>query len=155
MSPSVLIRFANKRTFLIYLVPQCSLIFSFVYLNFVYVIVIIKRIVPVLDSDWLSCVRSRCKLLYKHTPLFTLCVAWQPLYSNHNRFRGTTLFGGRILFLLISLQFICSVLFCETLLSIWNKSKKPREETLCFASPLSCYKFTVNHGFLWLIAFLY
>ncbi len=31
----------------------------------------IKLIVPVLDSDWLSCVRSCCKLLYKHTHLFT------------------------------------------------------------------------------------
>uniref|UniRef100_A0A673LPS1 Cyclic AMP-responsive element-binding protein 3-like protein 4 n=1 Tax=Sinocyclocheilus rhinocerous TaxID=307959 RepID=A0A673LPS1_9TELE len=31
-----------------------------------------------------------------------------------------TLFGGRMLFLLISLHFICSVLFCETLLRIWN-----------------------------------
>ncbi len=49
-----------------------------------------------------------------------LCVARQPLCCNHNCFWGTTLFGGRIMFLLISLHFICSVLFCETLLHILN-----------------------------------
>ncbi len=35
---------------------------------------IIKRIVPVLDSKWLSHVRSCCKLLYKHTPYTHLFV---------------------------------------------------------------------------------
>ncbi len=50
-----------------------------------------------------------------------VCVARQPLCWNHNHFWGTTLFGGRIMFLLISLHFICSVLFSETLLRIWNK----------------------------------
>ncbi len=33
---------------------------------------------------WLVEPRSKhCKLHYKPTPLFTLCVAWQPLCSNH------------------------------------------------------------------------
>ncbi len=30
-----------------------------------------KTDIPVLDSDWLSHIRSCFKLLYKHTPLFT------------------------------------------------------------------------------------
>uniref|UniRef100_A0A672K6C2 Protein sel-1 homolog 3-like n=1 Tax=Sinocyclocheilus grahami TaxID=75366 RepID=A0A672K6C2_SINGR len=42
-------------------------IFCFLY----YIFILIKRIVLVLDSDWLSHIRSCCKLLYKHTPLFT------------------------------------------------------------------------------------
>jgi len=33
---------------------------------------IIKWIVLVLDSDWLSHVQSRCKLLNKHTPVTAL-----------------------------------------------------------------------------------
>ncbi len=126
----------------------------------------IKRIVSVLDSDWLSHVRSCCKLLYKPCKK---CVAWQPLCCNTNCFWGTnvTLFGGRILFLLISLHFICSVLFCETLLCIWNnrfiKNKKPSKAVFysefltakgVLPMPLSCYKFTVNHSFLGLIALL-
>ncbi len=69
------------------------------------------------SSDWLSCVRSCYKLLYK---VVYVCFAWQPLCCNHYRFLGTTLFGGSIMFLLISLHLICSVLFCETLLRKWN-----------------------------------
>ncbi len=80
------------------------------------------RIVPVLDSDWLSHVRSRCKLHYK--PMFILCVAWQPLCSNH-RFqpqpflRNYIVWWKNTVFIKI-ITLICSVLFCETLLSIWN-----------------------------------
>ncbi len=76
-------------------------------------IFIIKWMVPVLDSDWLSRVRSCCQW---HTPLFTLCFARQPLCSNHNCFWGTTLFGGRILFLLISWCLFALLYFVEALL---------------------------------------
>ncbi len=69
---------------------------------------VIKRRVPVLDSDWLSHVRSRCILHYKHTPLFTLCVARQP----HLCLRNYIVFG-RILFLLISLQLFALFYFVK------------------------------------------
>ncbi len=41
VSPNFLFHFANKHTFLIYLVPQCLLTFSFVYINFYNLFVIL------------------------------------------------------------------------------------------------------------------
>ncbi len=98
----------------------------------------IKRIVPVLDSDWLSLVRS---YFINMTLCLHLCVARQPLCWNYNYFWRTTF------------QYD---LFCETLLHIWNNCfirAMPwcTVHLLQLHVPDNCYKFTVNHGITGLI----
>ncbi len=87
------------------------------------------------SGPWFWLVEPCSKLLYitpqTHTFVY-VCV----LLGNHNRFWGTTLFSGRIMFLLISSHFICFV----WLYSIRFTSR--------LTTPLSCYKLTVNHGLL-------
>ncbi len=80
----------------------------------------IKQIVPVLDSDWLSHGRSHCKLHYKPTPLFSMCIACATTLFQPQLFpRNYIVWWKNTVFINI-ITLICSVLFCETLLSIWN-----------------------------------
>ncbi len=71
-------------------------------------------------------------------------------------------------FYIYIITLICFVLFCETLLRIWNncfiKAVSPvkswctvnLQQLRGFVTMLlSCYKFTENHGFLGLIALIY
>ncbi len=76
-----------------------------------------------------------------------LCVARQPLCWEPQPFlRNYVVWWTNNVFINI-IHFICSVLFCETLLRIWNN-----RFIKAIQRPLSCYKFIVNQGFLGLIA---
>ncbi len=83
---------------------------------------IIKQIVPVLDSDWLSHARSCCKLLYKHTPFVYVCVLH--FVTTTTVSEELHCLGGRIMLFINIFTLICSVLLCETLLCIWNHTPR-------------------------------
>ncbi len=76
-----------------------------------------KRLVPLLYSDWLSRVRS-C-----YTTNLHLCLL-RVLLGNHNCFWGTTLFGGRILFLFALFYFVNLTTYMN---KPFYKRKKPRD----------------------------
>ncbi len=75
-------------------------------------IIIIKRIVPILDSDWLSQVRSCCKILYKHTHLFTfVCCSATTVLEPQPFLRNYIVWRKNMIFIkIITLYLLCFIL---------------------------------------------